>query len=911
MAEIGTAHIQIQPSAKGIKGKLEKELGTAGKSAGTKFGSEFEKSSSKSAGSLDSFGTAAILGAAAVGTAFFGLASAAGDLSAAVAANEQVLGDASKAVQDFAETGVESVGLSETAILNAATSFGQLGKVIGLTGTDLSTFSTDLVTAAADMAAFKNVTPTQALEDLQSAFAGQPEVIRKYGIFLDDATLKQAYFRETGERVAGTLTAQQRLVATNAEIWRQGADMWGQAARESGSLERKVADLKAVVANVAADFGAPLVGFASGLIGAVADGVGFLADFNTETGGMLGSGLAASIGVLAAGGAVAGLVTKLGNLKDKFGEMSSNQQRFTKGLGLASIAVGEAVILYQLFTESSRNSAIRTAEVADALPEAAREAWAYAESMAGATGEIDGFEVAQRSLNNALLEGAGGEELQRALGELGLTLDDALVTLTSFENLEGPTGLRDAFYDLAIQAGFTELQASQLANELGSGFSGGLTDAQMAAEGFSDAMIEDVRAMQEVYAQSQAINTPELAENFLNEAAALGESNQALIARATAMETADGAADTSIEVFNNLMTILGEMAPAEREAAAQALGLADAQTDAAGAGAELNDVAASTIDMTTDVEDAMGDAAKVTDAFTSAIDRLTGGNLSLQEAQDEMVAGLEEIAEAIQKAKDGEEGYSLSLENTTEAGRNNREMIRSSVGDVLSFAQAEIEAGHGIDGAAVAMNEQRNALIRQIAPFFATEQAATDYIDQLGLTPDNITTAVILAQQEQAKIRVQDWLDKLDTIPEAEATAIQALIDQGDFAAAESRLNNLARRRFATIAVLTTGGGSRGVDRAVAYGGYFEANNPQVTLFGEAPWDEAMLTVGNPANLQTQLADARIRNPILHALARMEPNKAASSSGDRRERPFTLNHYGQTVDPASISAGLRMARTSG
>ena len=102
--EIAKAWVAIEPSAQGITGKLEKELSPlakAGDDAGDKAGKGFVSSFRAHEKGLADFGKKALVGAAALGVGLFGVAKAAGNLSAAIAANEQVLGSASQAVQDF------------------------------------------------------------------------------------------------------------------------------------------------------------------------------------------------------------------------------------------------------------------------------------------------------------------------------------------------------------------------------------------------------------------------------------------------------------------------------------------------------------------------------------------------------------------------------------------------------------------------------------------------------------------------------------------------------------------------------------------------------------------------------------------------------------------------------------------
>lgn len=301
-----------------------------------------EKRIDKIGSSMTRVGGLTLAASVVAGAGLFDLAGAAGESQAAVAANVQILGDASDTAQQWAKTSVESAGISETAALDAATGFAQLGKKIGLTGDDLSDFATGHVEAAADMAAFKDVLPQKAIEDLQSAYAGSAEVLRKYGIFLDDASLKQAYFRETGEQVTGTLTAQQRILATHSEVTRQGAEFQGQWARESDGFIAQQAKFTAEMQNLKAAIGEGVVPVASEMIGALSSAVGVFNDLDPAVQSGVGSLLAYTT---AAGGTVGALALVGGQVikaREQFVSVGDDGTKSLTKLGKAASGVGLA-----------------------------------------------------------------------------------------------------------------------------------------------------------------------------------------------------------------------------------------------------------------------------------------------------------------------------------------------------------------------------------------------------------------------------------------------------------------------------------------------------------------------------------------------------------------------------------------
>ncbi len=236
-----------------------KAMTKVGDTADKELGQGVEDRLEQTSKQMTKFGAIALTtsGIAARGLKTLGEAAAA--QNAAVAANAQVLGESSAAIQEWAEGSVRAVGLSRTAAITAATTFGSFGKTMGLATDELVGFATEQVALAADMAAFKDVSPEQALQDLAAAYAGSRETLRKYNIQVNENALKTAYFRETGEQVTGTLTAQQRTIALHAEVMRQSADMTGQWNRESGELLGQQVQLSATIEDLKANVGQGLL----------------------------------------------------------------------------------------------------------------------------------------------------------------------------------------------------------------------------------------------------------------------------------------------------------------------------------------------------------------------------------------------------------------------------------------------------------------------------------------------------------------------------------------------------------------------------------------------------------------------------------------------------------------------------
>ena len=199
----------------------------------------------------------AAIGAAVTAVAAFGYSAIqkASDFNEAISKNTVVFGAISKEVENFAQTANRALGLSETAALKAAGTFATFGKSAGLAGKDLSDFSTNLVTMAADLASFNNTSVDEAINALGSALRGEAEPLRKYGVLLDDATLKAAATELGIYSGNKALTAQQKVLAAQKVIFDQTADAQGDFSRTSTGLAAQQKILGATLENIQTNLG--------------------------------------------------------------------------------------------------------------------------------------------------------------------------------------------------------------------------------------------------------------------------------------------------------------------------------------------------------------------------------------------------------------------------------------------------------------------------------------------------------------------------------------------------------------------------------------------------------------------------------------------------------------------------------
>ena len=211
--------------------------------------------------------------AAAIGTITQVIAPAiraATDFEEATSKVNVIFGRASKSVKDFADTAARELGQSKQSVLDAAGAFGTFGKAAGLAGEDLSLFTTDFVTLATDLASFNNTTPEEAVQAIGAALRGESEPLRRFGVLLNDATLKAEAMELGIYKGSGALTAQQKILAAQSAIYKQTGDAQGDFARTADNLANKQRTLSALFKNFQIQLGQQLLpaatDFANGLV---------------------------------------------------------------------------------------------------------------------------------------------------------------------------------------------------------------------------------------------------------------------------------------------------------------------------------------------------------------------------------------------------------------------------------------------------------------------------------------------------------------------------------------------------------------------------------------------------------------------------------------------------------------------
>jgi len=255
MAEVGAAFVSVLPSGRGFGSRLSKEidpqLDAAGKRGGSRFGGAFKSA----VGPL-----LAGLGVVALGGFLKGAVADASDLSEAASKVNVVFGDQAGAIFKASKTSATAMGLTKAAYLEATGSLGNLLVSLDIAPKKAAGMSQQMVKLAGDLASFNNVSPEEALQAIQSGLTGETEPLKRFGVNMNDATLKaQALKLGLIKTTKEAMTPQTKALAAQALIMAQTKTAQGDFARTSGGLANQQRILAAQFGNMKATVGAALL----------------------------------------------------------------------------------------------------------------------------------------------------------------------------------------------------------------------------------------------------------------------------------------------------------------------------------------------------------------------------------------------------------------------------------------------------------------------------------------------------------------------------------------------------------------------------------------------------------------------------------------------------------------------------
>lgn len=237
---------------------------------GSQARSELSKTAAAAEGIGQKFAKFRLPAAAALGGIAIGAkkaVDAASDLNEESSKSQVIFGANAKAIDKFASAAATKLGQSKRQALDAASTFGMIGQKAGLSGQETEKFATQFTGLASDLASFNNTSPEEAITAIGAAMRGESEPIRKYGVLLDDATLRSRALKEgLISDIKQGLTPQQKALAASKEILAQTTKAQGDFARTSKGAANAQRIAAARAENLKASLGKGLLPAYTGLL---------------------------------------------------------------------------------------------------------------------------------------------------------------------------------------------------------------------------------------------------------------------------------------------------------------------------------------------------------------------------------------------------------------------------------------------------------------------------------------------------------------------------------------------------------------------------------------------------------------------------------------------------------------------
>ena len=201
-----------------------------------------------------------VAGFTAVGAGILSTIQPASDLAETGNKITTIFGGSSDKVNEFAKNSARDLGMSKQSALDAAAGFGVYANSAGLAGEEFANWSTNLVGLSSDLASFYNTTPEEASAAIQAALRGETEPMRKYGVMLDDNTMRQKAF-EMGliKSTKEALTPQNKVLVANQLILEKTSVAQGDFAKTSGGLANQGRIITATFENLRTTIGTALL----------------------------------------------------------------------------------------------------------------------------------------------------------------------------------------------------------------------------------------------------------------------------------------------------------------------------------------------------------------------------------------------------------------------------------------------------------------------------------------------------------------------------------------------------------------------------------------------------------------------------------------------------------------------------
>lgn len=310
--------------------KLSRTGGAAGTAAKSITSSFNGFSSSASAVTKKSFSLASAIGKvyATYWALFrgFRLLGDAIDISSSLTEVENVVrqtfGQYESLINNFAKTSIEKFGMSELSAKQFASRFQAMGTALDIPQGQMAKMSIRLTELAGDMASFYDVSQEDIAKSLQSVFSGTTAPMRRYGIDLTQATLKEWALKQGLDANISSMTQAEKAMLRYQYVLAHTTNITGDFARTADTWHNQITMLKENFKALGAVVGGGLINafkpFIKVLNAVLQKVISFAEMVTNALGSIFGWKYEASKGA-----GISGLADDIGSASDGMGDLSN------------------------------------------------------------------------------------------------------------------------------------------------------------------------------------------------------------------------------------------------------------------------------------------------------------------------------------------------------------------------------------------------------------------------------------------------------------------------------------------------------------------------------------------------------------------------------------------------------------
>ncbi len=258
-------------------------------------------------------------------------------------------GESSSAIEAFAKTTLKSFGIAEGSALEMASLFGDMGTAMGMSLIQSAGMAKSLVGLAGDLASFKNIGIEQAQTALAGIFTGETESLKKLGIVITEANLKQFGYNKT-------MTQSEKIGIRYRAIIEQTKNAQGDFLRTSDGVANSSRVLGESIKQLSQQFGVLLLPLATKVISIFQDLTNKLSSLDKEQKELILTiaGITAVIGPLLL--ILGKLVTSIGAVGKAFMFLAANPMVvFATSIATLAGLLGFAILDMEGFLKTALN----------------------------------------------------------------------------------------------------------------------------------------------------------------------------------------------------------------------------------------------------------------------------------------------------------------------------------------------------------------------------------------------------------------------------------------------------------------------------------------------------------------------------------------------------------------------------